>query len=90
MDEPYEQMLSVREQAVALITALIHEDNDAVDFVLFPLTEWPLRALCVSLAEQLVEQIRFISTFEGQDPTETWALALVASRQHPSAGGFDA
>lgn len=89
MDEPTGNIGDVREEAVSLITALVHDDDDAVDFVLLRLGEWQLRALCVALAEFLVQQIRFISTLEGQDAAEAWSEALALSKHHQHGDGFD-
>lgn len=80
----------IRDNALALITALLHDDEAATDFVLLNLGVWECRALCVALADYLVQQIQWTARCDGQDATVAWAASLAAVRDHPHGEAPDA
>lgn len=73
----------IRDNALALITAMLHHDEAATDFVLLNLGVWECRALCVALTDYLVQQIEWTARCDGQPATVAWAASLAAVRGHP-------
>jgi hypothetical protein len=77
-------LADIADTTTALVTALLHEDDEAVDFVLHGLSERYLHALAVSIGAYISEHVR-MSTPEGMDPTVVWAESVTRMRSGPSA-----
>ena len=76
MDSEDIDLESLRGVSRSLVTAILHNDDEAVDFLLVPMGEWELRGLCLLQADFVAQQIIALASMEGIDPLKVWSTAL--------------